>query len=80
MDATTPIYSIMETEILSPQPDSITTDENGHRTAHYTIPYLYGNQSTTISMRYIIQTSTLSYTFDQANVLSLIHILDKGRR
>ena len=26
MDATTPIYSIMETEILSPQPDSITTD------------------------------------------------------
>lgn len=68
MDATTPIYSIMETEILSPQPDSITTDENGHRTAHYTIPYLYGNQSTTISMRYIIQTSTLSYTFDQANV------------
>ena len=26
----------------------------------YTIPYLYGNQSTTISMRYIIQTSTLS--------------------
>ncbi len=68
MDEATPLYSIMNNEVLSPQPDQITTDENGHRTAHYTIPYLYGNQSVTISMRYIVQNATLSYTFDQANV------------
>ena len=38
------------------------------RDSHYTIPYLYGNQTVSLSMRYIVETSTLSYTFDRANV------------
>lgn len=68
MDEVVPIYATLDNEILNPQPAEITTDENGHRTAHYTIPYLYGNQTVSLSMRYIVETSTLSYTFDRANV------------
>ncbi len=68
MDEAVPIYATLDNEILNPQPAEITTDENGHRTAHYTIPYLYGNQTVTLSMRYIVETATLSYTFDRANV------------
>ena len=48
MDEATPLYSIMNNEVLSPQPDQITTDENGDRTAHHTSPCLYGNESVTI--------------------------------
>jgi transglutaminase-like putative cysteine protease len=63
-----PGYVALQGEQLSSLPLTITEDENGHRVAHYLIPYLYGNQSVTLSQRYVLDVSSLSYTFDRSNV------------
>lgn len=68
IDESLPVYAVLEGEQLSQAPASITEDENGHRTAHYSIPYLYGNQSITLSQRYVLDVSSLSYAYDRSNV------------
>ncbi|NLF79708.1 MAG: hypothetical protein GX572_00785 [Clostridia bacterium] len=68
IDENLPAYAVLEGEQLSQPPASITEDENGHRIAHYIIPYLYGNQSLTLSQRYVLNSSSLSYIFDRSNV------------
>jgi transglutaminase-like putative cysteine protease len=71
MDDNQPIYTTLIGEQCTTIPQEIITDEDGHRIATYTIPYIYGNQSVTLIQRYIVNASTLNYTFDRSNVADI---------
>ncbi len=68
LDGRLPDYVTLDGEVFTPDAVSVETDAQGHRTAVYTLDHIYGNQSVTLSQRYIINVSSLNYTFDRTNV------------
>jgi len=68
LDNNQPVYTTLIGEQCMSIPEKIITDEDGHRVAVYTLPYIYGSQTVILSQRYIVNASTLNYTFDRSNV------------
>ena len=67
-DNSLPVYTTLNGEVLSPATASITTDIYGHRRAVYRLDHIDGNQTVTLSQRFIMDVDGLNYTFDRSAV------------
>lgn len=68
MDEAGTLYTSLQEERQTPVAENIYLDAQGHRIAEYIIPYIYGNQSITLTQRYAVEISSQNYKVNRSNV------------